>query len=404
MRRSVSHGRKGAIVPLAAIMIVVMIGMVAFAVDLGYLDVVRTELQLAADAAVLAGAEGLLDGPAAAKQIAQAAAQDNRAADTSVVIVPQQDIELGHWNDETLTFTPVAAADEPQAEAIRVTCRCIGSRSNSVSLFFAPVLGTTTADVVASAVARRRSICGNFIGVESVELNGNQAYTDSYNASLGTYGSQTPGDNGHLCSDGDITVQNGTVNGDATPGAGHSVSIGQGGVTGSTKPRTKPLKLPPVDFGNVEFDNDNHQVPVPPFVPAKTEFKKAAGSEVYLPPGTYYFTKFTVNSDSPIRIDGPVQIYVSGNVSLGGGSFLNQSKTPSDLQIFCSGKKVSVSGHSNFYGIIYAPSSDIEVAGGADFYGAAVGATLKFHNDGGIHADQSVGIVKGLPTGSVLVQ
>ena len=53
--------RAGAVVPMVAILMVVILGMVAFAVDIGYLSVVQKEMQNAADAAAMAGASQLLD-------------------------------------------------------------------------------------------------------------------------------------------------------------------------------------------------------------------------------------------------------------------------------------------------------------------------------------------------------
>ena len=55
------RSRRGAIAPLAAIMLVFFMFLVAVAVDLGYVANVRAELQNAADSAALAGASQLLD-------------------------------------------------------------------------------------------------------------------------------------------------------------------------------------------------------------------------------------------------------------------------------------------------------------------------------------------------------
>src|SRR6516162_6200170 len=51
--------RPGATVPLFAILLVPLLGMLAFSIDLGWIALVMTELQTAADAAALAGAEKL---------------------------------------------------------------------------------------------------------------------------------------------------------------------------------------------------------------------------------------------------------------------------------------------------------------------------------------------------------
>src|SRR5687767_985044 len=53
--------RKGVVLPLAAALMVVLIGMLAFAVDLGYISLVRGQMQAAADSAALAGTSQLFD-------------------------------------------------------------------------------------------------------------------------------------------------------------------------------------------------------------------------------------------------------------------------------------------------------------------------------------------------------
>ena len=52
--------RKGAILVLSALLMVFILGMVAFAVDIGYILCARTEAQRAADSGALAGA-GVFD-------------------------------------------------------------------------------------------------------------------------------------------------------------------------------------------------------------------------------------------------------------------------------------------------------------------------------------------------------
>ena len=61
-RTSNRSRRKGAIAVLAAIFMVVMLGMVAFSVDVGYIAKTQAELQRACDAAALAAAGALVNG------------------------------------------------------------------------------------------------------------------------------------------------------------------------------------------------------------------------------------------------------------------------------------------------------------------------------------------------------
>src|SRR5262245_8788029 len=53
--------RRGAIAPLAAVMMAFFLALVAFAVDISWMNLTQGELQNAADAAALAGASSLID-------------------------------------------------------------------------------------------------------------------------------------------------------------------------------------------------------------------------------------------------------------------------------------------------------------------------------------------------------
>ena len=50
------RSRRGATLVLAVIFIVVLLGVIAFSIDLGYVVLVRTQLQVAADSSALASA------------------------------------------------------------------------------------------------------------------------------------------------------------------------------------------------------------------------------------------------------------------------------------------------------------------------------------------------------------
>src|SRR5690348_14200667 len=81
--------RRGAILPLFGLLLVVLLAMTAFAVDIGYIVSVQSQLQNAADAAALAGAAELmqpyvqyyypLQTPAVKAQVRQAAIDSARA-------------------------------------------------------------------------------------------------------------------------------------------------------------------------------------------------------------------------------------------------------------------------------------------------------------------------------------
>src|SRR5580704_18540720 len=64
MTRLASHRmtRRAAIAPLTAFLLIPLLGMVAFAVDLGWVALTQSDLQNAADSAALAGAGQMMNG------------------------------------------------------------------------------------------------------------------------------------------------------------------------------------------------------------------------------------------------------------------------------------------------------------------------------------------------------
>ena len=164
--------RHGAVTPLAAILLVFLLGMVAFSVDMGYMVLSETELQSAADAAALAGAEPLMQGyvqyhlpsqPASnlpsilstAQSNARASAKQfaayNGAGGVKSLTLNDSDIEFG-FTDASGNYTPqLVYTGYPNT--IKVTMRRDSSANGALSLFFAPVLGVKSQNLTATASA-----------------------------------------------------------------------------------------------------------------------------------------------------------------------------------------------------------------------------------------------------------
>jgi Flp pilus assembly protein TadG len=402
--------REGAILPLAVILLTVMIAMLAFVIDIGRIVQAQAELQTAADASALAGAQALNDGPAQCKNLARDAGQDNHALQNAVSIVTGEDVELGLWNKNTQTFTVLAGTNEANANAVRVTCRCTDARGNAASLFFGPILGTSKVDVMQSSIAYAGLIfCGPFIGIDKISMSGS-SYTDSYNSSEGPYVANVARDKGSLCSDGPITMSGSTgVKGDAFYGEGFSLSSSSSGVvTGMTAERTGALSLPPVDFGDAATANNNANIPLSDNgenpLSATGDFSLSGGDHVALQAGTYYFKKLSLSGGSSITITGETALYCTGDVNISGGSIANSTQLPKNLEIYCTGKNCNISGSSNFFGMVYAPTSDITRSADSHFYGLLVGKKLTLSGNGGLHADESITKFSGVRPRAYLVQ
>ena len=135
--------QRGAVAPLVALMLPVLIVSAAFAIDLAYVHVVRNEMQNDADAAALAGAHALVDPNGGAVRWTDAALQAqqsvalNRAAGQPL---SDAQVQTGYWN---LTGQPIGL--QPQtlsptvwdAPAVRVTVRkATGQNQGAVQTFF----------------------------------------------------------------------------------------------------------------------------------------------------------------------------------------------------------------------------------------------------------------------------
>ena len=83
--RSSPGNRRGAITVLAAILMVVMLGFVAFGVDVGYMLLVKTQLQVAADSAAMAAAANMAGTQSQMKAAALQYAGYHQAGETSHV-------------------------------------------------------------------------------------------------------------------------------------------------------------------------------------------------------------------------------------------------------------------------------------------------------------------------------
>jgi Flp pilus assembly protein TadG len=202
-RKPARPGRRRAILaPLAAVLMVPLLGMVAFAVDMGWMTHTQNELQSAADAAALAGARQLLDGyvkyyspslvptvtilgqtptnifsdtvranvlstaKANATTYAKNYASYNAAGDVSSLKLLDSDIEFG-YTDSSGNYTALPTYTG-YPNTVKVTLRRDSTANGPLPLFFAPVLGVKTANLTATASA---TVYGGVI--DSFKINPN---------------------------------------------------------------------------------------------------------------------------------------------------------------------------------------------------------------------------------------
>lgn len=128
---------------MTAFLMVMFMAMIAFGVDVGYIAVARTEIQICTDAAALAGASGLVDGTSVAQTRAQEYLGKNKVAGQTLSN-SNATIEFGTWTDTTKTFT--VGGNTPNGIRINTSL-------NSVPLFFGKALNKNSFNVSAQSIA-----------------------------------------------------------------------------------------------------------------------------------------------------------------------------------------------------------------------------------------------------------
>jgi Flp pilus assembly protein TadG len=160
--------RRGAVLVSAAMLMVVVMGFMALAMDVGYIMLTRSQLQNAADSAAMAAAWEILDD----RLLHSANAASLRSAAVAVaeryIAQHQAGGKMLQGTGKNISFGSLTPSSE---FAVQDDCvhwnsvkACVGRTDDNngpVTLLFAPLIGSKTANVSATAVATFR---GDIIG------------------------------------------------------------------------------------------------------------------------------------------------------------------------------------------------------------------------------------------------
>lgn len=152
MNRFIWRNERGAVVILVAALLIVFLGFVAVAIDIGYVMVTRNESQNAADAAALAGARRLgenyllktSDKSTGVIAVALDTAKLNKVAKANLAET-NIGIKIGTWDPE---ISPSFTETSTHPNAVWVD-----TKQENVQTYFARILGISQYDMTASACA-----------------------------------------------------------------------------------------------------------------------------------------------------------------------------------------------------------------------------------------------------------
>lgn len=231
--------------------------------------------------------------------------------------------------------------------------------------------------------------------------------TDSYNSNVAPYNAGTAGVNGHVFSNGDISLATDilgllpiNIRGNVT--AAHSIlQLGAITVTGAKTQFAPPVEFPPVAPCG------------PPYPPNEglsgglynqtlgTLINVGLNDVITLEAGDYCFSTILMTGFSSLRVNGPVRIFVTGPSTIAG--IVNTTNVPANLQVYSSvtnlipavpivpGLGLTIVGvNAQTAMSVYAPNAIVTFAGVNDFYGAIVGGMIPNVGIGRMHYDDAL--------------
>lgn len=305
----------------------------------------------------------------------------------------------------------------------RVTSQGNLSAANGAQVETTAIMETPTLPAVNFAAFGTDTVCN------TVNLSGN-AFTDSFDSSVGTYDAtqqETDGDigsNGNISLNGNSTTVKGTVStpltGIGTGNCGTPVTAlnvtGGAAYTGGLK--KLPEKLTFLDPSVTNFlapapnQNGNSCADFGPGCSASGNGVTLApglygnvsvgnGKKLHLTAGTYVFNRIDLSANNTeIVIDsGPITLKLAGQAlgsapafNMGGNTAIsNVSSHPKDLIVVYGGTgSIELTGGASTYAVVYAPNAVINANGGSDWYGALIGKRVNASGGIGIHYDRSL--------------
>ncbi|MGH8430399.1 MAG: pilus assembly protein TadG-related protein [Solimonas sp.] len=141
-----AHDRSGSVLVYVGLSLPVMLALTALAVDFGHVYLERNRLQIAADAAALAGAAVLPDADDVVTEAREFAVANIPDAGGTTVL-DEVDVEIGNWDGDAFT------ADELPLNAVRAVTKRAAANGNPLPTTFGALMGTNSFNLSRTAVA-----------------------------------------------------------------------------------------------------------------------------------------------------------------------------------------------------------------------------------------------------------
>jgi hypothetical protein len=233
---------------------------------------------------------------------------------------------------------------------------------------------------------------------------------DAYDSDLGPYSAGTA-DSTSLWANGDMTVTQTTVKGDAT--ASGSITFGQNGVvTGASA--SGATAITPMDIIPCPAGGFTPTALIPPgpgisYSSLSGVLTVSGGKTLTLTDTSYFFSSIVLTGNAKLVFPGTAHasVVLRDSLNAASGVVSNQSGKSAALSFASCGTSATPaywalsSGGSSSYYTVYAPNHVVYETGGGDFYGAIVASVYYATGGGKFHYD---GALARLPSNKLAVQ
>ncbi len=371
--------RRGSVLVYTMIAMTGLMAICSLGVDLGVVQLSKTELRNATDSAALAGVGSISTSNTAARNAAIATAALNNVYGTPLV-VQSADVLIGKWSTTTLTLDTSSA----YPDAVQVTGYRTTARGNPIYLMFAKLIGMPKVDLTCVSIAKYTpTLPYGITGINQVYIHHDLLFA-SYNSGVTTTPTDTAYNSAALVASNGIVGNgadhNSDIKGDINKGPSGTLDANVT-VTGFKNTLTSAITWPAPSMVIV---TNPGSIPV--------SYKVSGGVTASLPGGTYYFTKLELTNNSKINFTGPATVYLDGNgVFNDGNQIIAYNNVPANLVIYQSaGNTFDFHDDAVVCGVYIGPGSDVIFNNDTTFYGAIMSKTVKFHDRGDIFCDEAV--------------
>lgn len=305
---------------------------------------------------------------------------------------------------------------------------------------------------------RRRSVWANgMVARNSIVWNGGNANADSWDSSLGAYGTAASPANANATvgtpnsTNGAIDVGGGTIRGRVMT-AGGTIAKSSSAILSSTTTGTgwnsslvsndfaatfPPITIPAPPSDNITLVHTSATISFPATLPRPGDKPAWNGVRYYQfasdyglsaaggagnvlqinAPVVFLATNHTTTSPNMIDLSGNASIkvnaggslavYTSGDIEASGNGIANATSTPSNLQIYGTASSVGAQtirfvGNGASIAAIYAPNATFQLKGNGNLQGAVVAWDINLNGNAAFHYDEALGNVNsGNPFGVV---